>query len=186
VRCESCEREVERYEGSQAARKVPVLGPGRLRAPLRPAGRPSPTVARERGLSLRVAPPARAGAALPKRASTQPLACRSARHAHAAHRTRLRRSSTLATVHARGAGGWDRSARPLVRRDGPANRRPVRPPRLPVGPSRRHAAEHGRRGAARPPVRDAIYRRRFALKNRERLNRLLMQLHLNGLGSQTA
>jgi hypothetical protein len=37
------------------------------------------------------------------------------------------------------------------------------------------------------PVKDAIYRRRFALKNRERLNRLLlMQLHLNGLDSQTA
>jgi len=38
------------------------------------------------------------------------------------------------------------------------------------------------------PVKDAIYRRRFALKNRERLNRLLllMQLHLNALDSQTA
>ncbi len=40
------------------------------------------------------------------------------------------------------------------------------------------------------PVKDAIYRRRFALKNRKRLNRLLMlllmQLHLNGLDSQTA
>lgn len=38
------------------------------------------------------------------------------------------------------------------------------------------------------PVKDALYRRRFALKNRERLNRLLllMQLHLNGLDRQTA
>lgn len=38
------------------------------------------------------------------------------------------------------------------------------------------------------PVKDALYRRRFALKNRERLNRLLMlmQLHLNGLDDQTA
>lgn len=38
------------------------------------------------------------------------------------------------------------------------------------------------------PIKDALHRRRFALKNRERLNRLLllMQLHLNGLDDQTA
>jgi hypothetical protein len=38
------------------------------------------------------------------------------------------------------------------------------------------------------PVKDALYRRRFALKNRERLNRLLllMRLHLNGQDDQTA
>jgi hypothetical protein len=38
------------------------------------------------------------------------------------------------------------------------------------------------------PVKDAIHRRRFALKNRERLNRLLMlmQLHVNGQDDRTA
>ena len=38
------------------------------------------------------------------------------------------------------------------------------------------------------PIKDALHRRRFALKNRERLNRLLllMQLHLHGWDEQTA
>jgi hypothetical protein len=37
------------------------------------------------------------------------------------------------------------------------------------------------------PIRDAIHQRRYVLKNRERMNRLLMlmQLHANGLDSQT-
>ena len=58
--------------------------------------------------------------------------------------------------------------------------RPTRPADMPLSTG-------GLEQLARP-VKDAIYRRRFALKNRERLNRLLllMQLHLNALDSQTA
>lgn len=58
--------------------------------------------------------------------------------------------------------------------------RSTRPPDMPLSTG-------GLEQLARP-VKDTIYRRRFALKNRKRLNRLLllMQLHLNGLDSQTA
>ena len=170
---------------SLAARSA---GPCRLRAALRPADGAGAPLARDRGLPLRVAPSARARAADEHRTPTQPPARPSYRRARPVHRAGLRRPLLLAPVRAgvRAAGIdaldlWLEEMDPPIEdqfaRRGPASGRPADTP-LGTG---------GLEQLVRP-IKDSLHRRRFALKNRERLNRLLplMRLHRNGLDDQTA
>jgi hypothetical protein len=211
-RCETCERQVGRHEGPQAAPQIPFAargiagalvavgggatyehaarrgGPCRQRAALRPADCAGAPLARDRGLPLRVAPSSRARATDEHRAPAQPSdpPKRSTRSSRASSVP-----STVATfwrpfvrkVRAAGIEAldlWLDEMDPVIEgqfaRRGSASRRPA------VIPLSIRRLEQLVR-----PIKDALYRRRLALKNRERLNRLLqlMQLRLNGLDDQT-
>ena len=88
----------------------------------------------------------------------------------------------LAPVRARRTDGGKREPGSLDRGQRPGNREAIRPAGTFVEPSSRHAAHDCSRRRPASASSTVLYPRRYALKNRERLNRLLMllQLHVNG------